>query len=317
MGMSKYDRMLFILNILRSRRNLTAGNLASECGVTERSIYRDIISLSEANIPIYFDHGYKLASNNFLPPLNFSYDEYNCLKMALDSTPLGNTEKYQPVIRKIRAKVDAGLSGAVKEKHKFTPRTTYIEIPLTEVLENQPEIFSKIENAITNDLKIEIEYDSIQSGLSSRIVDPYFIMFRGRAFYYVAYCNKTKELRTFRIDRTKSVKVTDTRFKRRQGVNANTYFEGSWSVFLGETVEVTIMFTGTAAKLVDSSSHHPAETKKRYRDGRLKYSVNTRGIEEIRRWILSYGNEAEVIKPLSLRNELCKLGKQLSAKYKN
>ena len=159
MGMSKYDRMLFILNILRSRRNLTAGNLASECGVTERSIYRDIISLSEANIPIYFDHGYKLASNNFLPPLNFDYDEYNCLKMALDSTPLGNTEKYQQVIRKIRAKVDAGLSDVVKKRHKFSPQTTHIEIALTEAPENQPEIFSNIENAITNDLKIEIEYD--------------------------------------------------------------------------------------------------------------------------------------------------------------
>jgi len=141
MGMSKYDRMLFILNILRSRRNLTAGNLANECGVTERSIYRDIISLSEANIPIYFDHGYKLASNNFLPPLNFSYDEYNCLKLALDSTPLGNTEKYQLVIKKIRAKVDAGLSDIVKKKHKFSPQTTHIEIPLTESPENQPEIF--------------------------------------------------------------------------------------------------------------------------------------------------------------------------------
>jgi len=309
--------MLFILNILRSRRNLTAGNLASECGVTERSIYRDIISLSEANIPIYFDHGYKLASNNFLPPLNFSYDEYNCLKMALDSTPLGNTEKYQQVIRKIRAKVDAGLSDVVKKRHKFSPQTTHIEIALTEAPENQPEIFSNIEKAIINDLKIEIEYHSIQSGLSSRIVDPYFIMFRGRAFYYVAYCNKTKELRTFRIDRTKSVKVTDSRFKRRQGVDAKTYFDGSWSVFLGEKVEVSIMFTGTAAKLISSSSHHPNESKKLYKDGRVKYSVTTRGIEEIRRWILSYGNEAEVIKPVSLRNELCRLGQHLSAKYQN
>ena len=113
------------------------------------------------------------------------------------------------------------------------------------------------------------------------------------------------------------VKVTDSRFKRRLGVDARTYFDGSWSVFLGEKVEVTVMFTGTAAKLIDSSSHHPNETKKRYRDGRVKYSVATRGIEEIRRWILSYGNEAEVIAPVSLRNELCKVGIQLSAKYKN
>ncbi|RME19381.1 MAG: HTH domain-containing protein, partial [Candidatus Zixiibacteriota bacterium] len=47
--MPKSDRLLYILNLLRTRRNLNAARLAEECGVTERSIYRDIISLSEAN----------------------------------------------------------------------------------------------------------------------------------------------------------------------------------------------------------------------------------------------------------------------------
>ena len=47
MGMSKYDRLLHILNLLRSRRSLNARKLAEECQVTERSIYRDITSLSE------------------------------------------------------------------------------------------------------------------------------------------------------------------------------------------------------------------------------------------------------------------------------
>ena len=80
MGMAKYDRLLYILNLLRSRKNLNARNIAEECGVTERSIYRDILSLSEANVPIYYDCGYKLASDNFLPPLNFDFDEYQFLK---------------------------------------------------------------------------------------------------------------------------------------------------------------------------------------------------------------------------------------------
>ena len=53
--MAKYDRLLYILNLLRSRKNLNAEMLAAECGVTERTIYRDIIALSDANIPIYYD----------------------------------------------------------------------------------------------------------------------------------------------------------------------------------------------------------------------------------------------------------------------
>jgi len=91
MRMAKYDRLLYVLNVLRSRRTMNAARLAQECGVTERSIYRDIISLSEANVPIYYDNGYKLASDNFLPPLNFNLEEYSCLRLALESSPLVRT----------------------------------------------------------------------------------------------------------------------------------------------------------------------------------------------------------------------------------
>src|SRR3990172_6750233 len=88
MGMTKYDRLLYILNVLRSRRAVNAARLDEECAVTERSIYRDIIALSEANVPIYYDHGYKLTSDNFLPPLNFTLEEYQALQLAIDSSPL-------------------------------------------------------------------------------------------------------------------------------------------------------------------------------------------------------------------------------------
>lgn len=65
--MSKTDRLLFILNLIRSRRNLKARDLAKECEVSERTIYRDIMDLSSANIPIYFDDGYKFLTDAFLP----------------------------------------------------------------------------------------------------------------------------------------------------------------------------------------------------------------------------------------------------------
>lgn len=82
MGFKKYDRLILILNLLHSRKNMNAKMLSEECQVTERTIYRDLISLTEIKIPIYYDKGYKLASDNFLPLLNFLIDEYNFLKQA-------------------------------------------------------------------------------------------------------------------------------------------------------------------------------------------------------------------------------------------
>ena len=238
MGMAKYDRLLYILNLLRARRNLNARKLAEECGVTERSIYRDIVSLSEANVPIYYDNGYKLASSNFLPPLSFDFDEYHCLKLALESSPLAKTGKYQQLLSKIKAKVDAGLSDSVKQKKRFTPETTHIDIATSLAQERGEQFYSTIEEAITSWKCLELKYDSIESGLTERVVEPYFIIFRGRAFYFVAYCRLRKDFRTFRIDRVQDVKILNETFMKRDDINPKSYFEGSWELFSGEPIEV-------------------------------------------------------------------------------
>ncbi len=315
MGMSKYDRLLHILNLLRARKNLNAARLAEECGVTERSIYRDITALSEANIPIYYDNGYKLASDNFLPPLNFDLDEYNCLRLTLESSPLGKTDKYAAVIRRIQAKIEAGLSDTVKREKKFTPPPTHVSIQ-TSIDRNQDQHFySLIEHAVHNYTCLELTYDSIKSGMTDRLVEPYFIMFRGKAFYFVAYCHLRQDFRTFRIDRVRDVGPTEISFQRRRDIVPDKYFEGSWEVYSGEPVEVVVRFTGAAARVILSGTHHPDELVEQTDEGQVVYRVVTRGIEEIQRWILGFGAEAEVLEPLELKHNLSEIGQYFCITY--
>ncbi len=315
MGMTKYDRLLYILNLLRSRRNLNAGRLAEECGVTERSIYRDILALSEANIPIYYDNGYKLASDNFLPPLNFDYDEYLFLRTALESSPLRLTDKYADMARKVQAKVEACLSESVLKRSKFTPIATHIDIASSLVQERGEQFYSVVEQAATEGRCIEIEYDSIHSGLNTRTVEPYFIIFKDRAFYFVAYCRLRSEFRTFRLDRILSVKLTDELFSRRDDINVETYFEGSWRVYSGDPVRVVVRFKGAAAKVVQTCTHHVDELVEAADDNTVLYTVTCRGLEEIQRWILGFGSEAEVLEPEVMRMELASIGRYLSKTY--
>ncbi|MCK4427433.1 MAG: HTH domain-containing protein [candidate division Zixibacteria bacterium] len=103
--MAKADRLLLILNLLRSRRNLKASNLAKECEVSERTIFRDIQALSEARVPIYFDSGYKLLTDAFLPPLNFTVDE---LLTVYSRTQL----RPGPISRVLKKIIQAGIGKA-------------------------------------------------------------------------------------------------------------------------------------------------------------------------------------------------------------
>ena len=315
MGMTKYDRLLYILNLLRTRRNLNAARLAQECGVTERSIYRDIISLSEANVPIYFDNGYKLASDNFLPPLNLDFDEYSCLKLAMESTPLQKTGTYTRTLKSIRAKIEASLSDLVKEKKKTAVEATHIDIAVSLEQERAELYYGLIEEAARSSSCLQIDYDSIQSGRTTRVVEPYFIVFRGRAFYFVAYCRMRQDFRTFRMDRVLAVTPLKETFRPRQGITAQSYFEGSWEVYSGESHQVVVEFSGAAARVIRAGSHHRGEIIEPLKGGSVRYTVMVRGLEEIQRWLLGFGAEAVVISPESLRRSLSHIARATVARY--
>ncbi len=313
--MTKHDRLLYILNLLRARKSLNASALAGECSVTERTIYRDLISLSEAEVPIYFDRGYKLASDSFLPPLNFNFDEYQAIKLALESTPLRKTARYGEALRRVRAKIEAGLNDSVKQRRRTSIEAMAMDIPSTEDPRAGERYFGDIETSASEQRSLEIEYDSVSSGLGKRLVDPYFIVFRSRAFYFVAWCHRRKDFRTFRLDRLRSATVTDQRFSRQKGVSARSYFEGSWQIHTGESVEVRIRFSGAAAKIVLLGKHHPTEWVEKNKDGSVIYSVTVRGIEEIGRWVAGFGNQAEVLEPQSLRDVLKSAGAYFTKTY--
>ena len=313
--MHKYDRLLFILNLLRSHRNLGASRLASECGVTERTIYRDMIALAGADVPIYYDRGYKLASTNFLPPLNLDFSEYNLLRLALESSPLYKTGAHRTLFRRVKAKVEAGLTESVKKKRLFTPRTTHIEVPISISEEKGRQYYTIIEQAIVTNHCLQMQYNSIDSGLTDRIVEPYFIVFRGRAFYFVALCQLRNAFRTFRIDRVEELRETYDSFVRRDGVDAESYFEGSWELYSDDPVEIVIIFSGKAARVISSSQHHSDESIAELEGDRIEYRVKTRGIEEIRRWILGFGSEAEVLAPTQLRDDIAEAADALVKLY--
>lgn len=314
MGMAKASRLLFILNLVRSRRTLNARRLAEECGVTERSIYRDIIALSEVGIPIYYDKGYKCTTDNWLPPLNFDYDEYMTLRLILDGSPLKRSFRYRELLRQISAKVEATLSDRVREHRKQHTVATVSSVRTT----FKPEVIEKVhpvlEAAIDEHLCVDMRYASLSSEPRDRRVEPYFVIFRDHAFYLVAWCTEKKEFRTFRLDRISRLEVTNERFLRRKGIDPQSYFDGRWSLIDGPETEVQIRFRGQSARVVESGQHHPSEVYVREGES-LLYRVRVKGTDEIARWILGFGGEAEVIAPAELRVKLQTLGAEIVRRH--
>lgn len=313
--MSKYDRLLHILNLLRARQGLKTSDLAKECEVSERTIYRDVIALSSANIPIYFDKGYRLLSDAFLPSLNFTLEDYLVLKLSLSSSVLMENSPLKKYAKAVLAKIEANLNPALKKDLEKIQEPLKISIKSSSDFSKLSLMFKLIEQCILNKKSLKIEYESLETGITTRQVDPYSLIFRRHAWYLIGLCHLRNQIRIFRLNRIKKVSLLDKSFETDPNFSLSTFFKDSWEIYQGEPVMVKVKFKGMGAKVVESGQYHPSEKLSKLRDGSLTYEVKVNGIEEIFRWILGFGENAEVLEPPELREKMRKTAENLSKIY--
>jgi predicted DNA-binding transcriptional regulator YafY len=307
--MRKTERLLYILSLLRTHKRLRASDLAKKCGVTERSIYRDIISISAANIPIYFDGGYKLLHNGFLPPTNLSEHESGFLLGLLKSPMLGKGKPFDKTTRVIIDKIESGNDdGNIKN-------CIDIGVNLTEKSGNANYAL-RIEEAIRAKKAIVINYLSLKNEESKRKIAPYALSFRKHAWYLIGHCYLRDEIRTFRLGRVEKLKVTNEKIEIPADFSVEEYFRSSWGVYKGRIKKFKVLFKGAAAIAIKTSSHHANEQIKNLDDGNVEYLVYASGEDEFIRWVLGYGSEAEILEPKSTRAKILKMINSTLENYK-
>ncbi|MDR2897370.1 MAG: HTH domain-containing protein, partial [Spirochaetaceae bacterium] len=98
-------RLFEIVYILLERGTVTAGELAKRFGVSTRTIYRDIDSLSAANIPLYTDRGkgggIRLLGDFVMNKALLSEDEQNEILFALQSLKAAEGAEVEPILLRL------------------------------------------------------------------------------------------------------------------------------------------------------------------------------------------------------------------------
>jgi proteasome accessory factor B len=78
---------------------------------------------------------------------------------------------------------------------------------------------------------------------------------------------------------------------------------------------VELRFDAAIAGLVTETTWHPTERVTHEPDGSVIWRARVPGTLEIRRWILQWGAQVEVIAPLELRDEVAATYRKAAARY--
>jgi predicted DNA-binding transcriptional regulator YafY len=310
-----------LLHLLDRPAGVAVEGAAQELGCTVRTIWRDLRVLHDAGFPIYDEPGadgrrslWKIREDFKLRlPLKLTLAELTALIMSRDL--LGPAAALGPAIRSAFDKISRVLSKdalALIDRMRDTIGVRAIGSKLQAPSAAHVEM---IQMALQERRRLDMTYYALsRDEVNRRQVDPYYLAFFDGGFYLIGYCHWRKTERIFAVERIRELKMLAVLFQIPDDFNPVDYLKGSWGIIKGELVTIKVVFSGSVARFIRDRLWHPSQMFHSLPDGRLEMTLRVSDTLEVRRWILGYGTDAEVLKPVSLREALRQQGEALAAK---
>ena len=140
------------------------------------------------------------------------------------------------------------------------------------------DVMLSFQRAIADKTKVGIRYDSFYEKCEiETILRPYLVVFRSRGWYVIAYSERHREVRTFKLERMLQLRPLGERFKPDGTFNQNDYFGNAWNMVRGTIrYHVEIGFSNKVAGNVEEVAWHPTQRTRRRSDGSLVFEVDGR-----------------------------------------
>ncbi len=127
-----------------------------------------------------------------------------------------------------------------------------------------------------------------------------------------------EQLRTFALPRMRNARPTSTRFRRPADFSITKVLSGSFGVFEGgKKHRIRLQFDAFAGRLVSERTWHESQRIKPARDGSMTMQLELGGLEEIQRWILSWGSHVRVLEPQELAERVATEAQAVAQLYGN
>jgi predicted DNA-binding transcriptional regulator YafY len=200
------------MQLLRLMRPpVQASTLASDLGVSLRTIYRDIDSLRAAGAIIdgAAGFGYTLVEDTAMPPMLFSIDETEALVLGLREVIAIGDPVLADAARHALAKLAASLPDRLARQMQNAVLTA-------KRFHARPKIsidVAALRRAARDEYAIHIHYSDVNGTQTERTLLPLSIVFMEQTSVLLAKCELRKDFRAFRMDRIRSLTVLERSFR--------------------------------------------------------------------------------------------------------
>lgn len=320
---AKRDRLARFSKVVQYLRSHPEGAspdaIADFVGMSRRTVYRDLAAIErEIGIPVWsLDGRWGVDENAFLPSLRLTLDEavaffFSARLMAQFA------DRYDPDTGAAFSKL-AGILPRAVAGHLTRTIDVLVSRPNDERVTRHLRMLSR---AWAERRVVELTYDvaTYSPGRPPRRarVHPYLLEASAstRALYLIGFDESREAVRTFRLQRIIDLALTPDTFEPPDPALVQAGLDRAWGVIADqEEVEVELRFDASIAPRVTETKWHPTEQVTRLEDGSILWRARVPGTLEIKRWILEWGEQVEVLAPPDLRAEMGEIHRAAAARY--
>lgn len=314
------ERMLRIHEELRRGALVNCTTLVQALEVSRKTVVRDIAFMRDRlDLPIEYDaqiQAYRYTHPvSAFPTVQVTEGELLALLVARRAL-----EQYQgtPFHRQLEIAFEK-LAGGLKDRISFSPADELSAVSFKNVglAKADLTVFNALSGAVLRQFEVEFDYRKPgEKQATHRRVQPYHLSHRENLWYLVGRDQERAAMRTFALPRIREVRVSATEFVRPADFSPERFFHSALGVLVGTgNHEVKIRFSAAVADHIRERIWHESQELRELPDGGLELTLCLGALAEVERWVLGWGQNAEVLAPPELRQKIGETARGLVARY--
>jgi predicted DNA-binding transcriptional regulator YafY len=314
--LNRTDRLQAIITQLQSKKVVTAQEIADRFAISLRTVYRDIRALEEAGIPIGAEagYGYFLDNEYHLPPVMFTNEEAGSILLAGKFIEQQGDKQVSTHFSDALYKIKSVLKTAGKDYLENLEERISVYQPTINDSGSNTLFIDKIQGALSSRKKLKMLYtSSYKKEETHRIVQPVGLVYYSLTWHLIAYCELREDYRDFRLDRITSIVVIDDKYDIDSLSTINEYFD---NLILPEGAEeIKLLFTKESFAEIESRKYYFGYIKHEEKDDKILATFLNTDYKYIARWLVTLGNQVEILQPEELRSAVIDLVKEICTYY--
>lgn len=315
-------RLISLVLLLQSRGAMTGSALAAELEVTERTVARDVLALSEAGVPIQAERGrhggYRLLGGYRTRLTGLHRAEAEALLLAGIPGPaadMGLTD----AVSSARRKISAALAPGHRDVPDRVSGRFHLDAPGWFREAATPPPLAELADAVWRDRALRAVYRRGEHDVH-REIEPHGLVLKAGVWYLVG--RTVGDFRVYRVDRFRQVELAEP-FHRDESFALPEFWARRSAEFARALLrdEITVRISSAGLRALHDHVGHPSATDARAAarepdgQGWVTTTLPVESLDVAYDQLLGLGPEVRVLAPEPLRERMARSAAALAELY--